>query len=228
MRDFQKKEKGAYQAAIKYGWIKDITTHFKTPGNVYNRGVYVYEFPDKTAYIGLTHDFDDRHKQHLKDSKSKVFQYILKTNLQPIFKKVSIGYLPFSEAQTLEHKIINELKNSGWKVLNVATAGGLGSISPNKWDLDSLKREVEKYESITDFSVGSRSAFETAKNMGILKDLTKNMVRKRRKNLTDDELKFEVSKYTNLFDIKKNNPWVYRQLRRKPSLFQELLSQFTG
>ena len=61
--EFKKFDKPAYSAAYARGILDDITTHMTPLGNLYNRLVYVYEFPQVNAvYVGITYHEDRRKK----------------------------------------------------------------------------------------------------------------------------------------------------------------------
>lgn len=133
-RDFRKKYPVAYDVSIKNGWIDIVCGHMISLGNKYNRCVYVYEFSDKTAYIGLTYDLEFRNKRHLittHRSKSPVYRYMLKTSLIPKLIKVS-NYIDAQDASRLECKVLDDYRNIGWNILNTSKAGSLGSLKKDK------------------------------------------------------------------------------------------------
>ena len=92
--DFMKNDRNAYAIAIKRKLIPDITGHMIPLGNLENRLVYAYEFPEtKTVYIGLTGNEESRHNQHHKTDKnpqktSPVFKYMEMTGFKPEKKNI--------------------------------------------------------------------------------------------------------------------------------------------
>lgn len=77
--DFERGCKSAYAASVKGKWLNDICEHMTMKcGNRFLRLIYVYEFEDKSAYIGLTYNIDKRQKQRDKSEKDQVTKYIKK------------------------------------------------------------------------------------------------------------------------------------------------------
>ncbi len=58
--DFEKGSAAAYQKASRMKWLARVCQHMKRRGNRNYRAIYVIEFSDRSAYIGLTHDYDER------------------------------------------------------------------------------------------------------------------------------------------------------------------------
>ena len=44
----------SYRIALKNEWLDDICSHMKVIGNLHKRCIYVFEFSDKSVYVGLT------------------------------------------------------------------------------------------------------------------------------------------------------------------------------
>lgn len=101
--------------------------HMKNLDNRKNRMIYVYEFPDHSAYIGLTYNYERRGESHLKDERSAVNKHIKKTRLTPLRKKLT-DYVPVREAQQLEEYYVEQYKADGWNILNVVKTGGTGMV----------------------------------------------------------------------------------------------------
>ncbi len=174
--DFMNNSRNAYQSAVSNKWIDDITSHMEYLGNLFKRLVYVYEFPDKSVYVGLTMNKSERDRTHKKEgSKSAVLKHIKETGLTPEYKIISDDYIDASDAQNLEKCTIEKYKNDGWNVLNKAKAGGLGGRCLVSWTLDKTEKEALKYDTITKFSEGSRTAFLTAKRNGWIPQITQHM-----------------------------------------------------
>jgi predicted GIY-YIG superfamily endonuclease len=123
--EFSKKAKRAHIVAIKLDILDEICSHMKTCGSLIYRGIYAYEFPDNHAYVGLTYNFDIRHKQHMNHKKSAIYKYIHKTNLSPTHKILS-NYVDVYLAQKLEKEFYLQYKNNGWIMLNNNRTGGVG------------------------------------------------------------------------------------------------------
>lgn len=52
--EFQFNSKSAYNKSLDKGWLDEICLHMEILGNKFKRCIYVYEFSDNYAYIGLT------------------------------------------------------------------------------------------------------------------------------------------------------------------------------
>jgi len=126
-QEFCKKSKPAYVAASKNNWLNDVCNHMKICGNVLKRCIYVYEFSDNYAYVGLTCNYNRRQHEHLMKNKSPISKHISETNLIPKTFIISDGYIYVKNAQYLEKEIYLKYKNNGWNMLNSNRTGGIGS-----------------------------------------------------------------------------------------------------
>jgi hypothetical protein len=120
-------------------WIDKINKSFIPVGNLFKRMVYLYEFPDKTSYIGLTADETKRKSAHLNSDRSQVFKYAKDTNQTPSFYRLAknesgkivktkdLKYIDAIEAQKLEKEAVDYYRNVlKRKTINIKPAGGLG------------------------------------------------------------------------------------------------------
>ena len=162
-------------------WWKELTAHFIPLGNAYKRMVYVFEFPDGTAYVGLTYDEQKRKGAHLGQDKSPVFKHIQKTGLYPkfyrltrnddgkIIKTEDLTYIEAADAQKLEYDALEEYKDDGWKVHNIAPAGSLGgSAGAQAISIDKFNRFVkDRSNDIESFKLISQGRH--------IKDMFKNL-----------------------------------------------------
>ncbi len=57
LKEFIRSSPVAYGKALEKGWIDEIGSHLTRSGNRYKRGIYIYEFKDKSVYVGLTRNF---------------------------------------------------------------------------------------------------------------------------------------------------------------------------
>jgi hypothetical protein len=206
-RDFNKNSPRAYAAAVKYGWIEEIRKNFRPLGNRKMRMVYVYEFPDKSVYVGLTFDEKERKVGHT--IKGSVFEYIKNTELKPIFKDVSLGYISVDKAQNLERCVIEDYRFKGWKILNRAKGGGLGSCE-RKWDINSVKTEAKKFSSYQDFYKNSPIASRVAYEQEFLDEIiAENGWKYLRHYWTKEEIEEIAKKYDYKYAFEINEPNAY-------------------
>jgi hypothetical protein len=189
--DFLRNDPSAYKTASAKGLL-DKLKKWEPLGNKVKRMVYAYEFRDKkgnplAVYVGLTSDEERRDKQHMnilvsKDKKlSPVYMYIIQNDIKPIKKILSNGYVPYMEAIDLECYYQNEFykkeKNEDsslvWKPLHSSKCGGLGGIE--KWTDEKIRKEVKKYQTLSDFKKYSSPAVRAAKRKGMYDDIIKNL-----------------------------------------------------
>ena len=99
-------------------------------GNVYWRMLYVYEFKDGSAYVGLTCNYTRRKWQHLNEEADPVYKHIAKGNTEYDLIELS-DYIPKDDAAKLEDEYINKYRDAGWKMLNTRKGGSLGFARRN-------------------------------------------------------------------------------------------------
>nr|DAI89599.1 MAG TPA: GIY-YIG nuclease superfamily protein [Caudoviricetes sp.] len=177
--DFIKNSPGAVSPSREGGWYEDITKHFKIKGNRYKRFIYAYEFPDNHVYVGLTHNIVQRHNNHL--LKGTVFEHINETKCQPELKQLTLYPVEVEEARELESYYLNDYINKGWVKLNKRATGAVGS-QYIKWDYENCKKEALKYETFTDFRLGSRSAYNSALKNKWLSDVCSHIKKLRKES----------------------------------------------
>jgi hypothetical protein len=256
---FFKKAQAAYNAAKKYGWFDEITSHMISPqikwtremieseakkyktkegfrrgspkaadrarswgiwdevtkhmiplGDLYSRLVYVYEFPDNTAYVGLTHDKDER--DYLHKIKGPIAKHIAETGLQPVLKLVSADYINVVDAQNLESCTIDLYKNNGWTLLNKAKAGSLGMCRVF-WTKDKVQNEANKFTRRIDFQKNSSKAYNAALRNDWLDEVCDHM-EKTHIDWTEEMVQKEADKYQTLKDFRLKSPLAYNAALR--------------
>jgi hypothetical protein len=107
--EFQLNSNGAYRNALKNNWLDEICSHMKMTGNWYKRCIYVYEFPDNCAYIGLTYKLFERNLNRRKNKNDAVTKHINLTHLKPTLRQLT-DYIFVDIASSLEIHYINEYK----------------------------------------------------------------------------------------------------------------------
>jgi predicted GIY-YIG superfamily endonuclease len=76
-KEFQKKNVGAYEWAYRADILDSICSHMEIKGHKYKRALYVYEFENNSAYIGLTLDYHRRDMEHKR--RGRVFKEMQKS-----------------------------------------------------------------------------------------------------------------------------------------------------
>lgn len=75
-KDFRKYSSVAFSRARENKWLDDICGHMKIIGNLYKRCIYSIEFSDKSVYVGLTYNYENRIVEHITDKGSAVYQHL--------------------------------------------------------------------------------------------------------------------------------------------------------
>lgn len=170
---FQLKSKGAYSAAFRNKWLDEICSHMNKTGNWYNRCIYAYEFSDNHVYIGLTYNLNERNFNRHKNSNDAVTKYVLLTKLKPKLIQLT-DYIDVNLASKLEIQYIDEYKNNGWIILNIAKGGTVGN-SIHKLTYDECKVIAINYLSRNEFKKNNRSTYEIARKNGWLNSICLHM-----------------------------------------------------
>ncbi|MBQ8713130.1 MAG: hypothetical protein IJ551_09985 [Prevotella sp.] len=127
VRDLIEKDPQILKAIYKRGGEvrREALKHMKPLGNRKLKLIYAYEFPDGTAYVGLTYDEDRRQKDHLYEDNSAVRRHREQTGLKPVYRKLT-ELLPVEDAQRMEGEWKERYEKDGWTMLNVVATGGIG------------------------------------------------------------------------------------------------------
>lgn len=217
---FKKQSSGAFGSAYKNGWMNEICSHMKVIGNRLSRLVYVYEFDDNSVYVGLTHDIDERDKRHKIDKRSKVYQHIKKNKLKPILTYSK--YMTTEDAIVLEREKVKEYQNNGFKILNIATPGGIGG-GYIKWTLEKCEKEALKFNSRINFARKNNSAYNSARRYGWLDKICVHMITVNTKPIgywTKERCIEEAKKYKTKSDLYENSPGAYMSMLRNDWLIE--------
>ena len=109
--DFSKNYYTMYKYAKINNWINEICQHMIIIGNLKYRCVYVYEFPNNYAYVGLSGNLERRNEKRKNQTNDGVTKYINKTKLIPKLKQLS-EYVEVNLARILEKDLINNQKEN--------------------------------------------------------------------------------------------------------------------
>jgi predicted GIY-YIG superfamily endonuclease len=206
-KDFKKFSSGAYDAALKNNWYYIVCQHMKLLGNKEKRCIYVWEFEDKTAYIGLTYNFEERKYNHTIDKRSSVYKQL--TLCSGICYKLT-EYVDKKEAQKLETFYIEKYKSDDWFVLNRAKAGALGG-SEIKYTFEIIAEEALKYNHRIEFKNKNKNFYQAALNNKWLNDVCSHMTRLKPYNYKWDfeNIKKEALKYNYRSEFKSKSQGAY-------------------
>lgn len=209
--EFSKKSISAYSKAWENGWLDEICGHMIHIGNKFKRCVYVYEFSDKKAYVGLTFNINSRMQQHSK--RGPVFSHIKFTNLNPDIKRLT-DYIDVEDAKIKESEFVDFYKSNGWKLLNTAKTGACGG-GARKWTKDKCGEEALKYTNVKDYRKNSLSYRAAVRNKWI-DEICLHMNRKKNSfnYWTKDRCKEEALKFEKRNEFGLAFPGAYAACRK--------------
>ena len=173
--EFNKKAGSAVQYAKRNGFYEQACKHMKPIGNLYKRMIYVYEFNDKSAYIGLTYKESKRKYEHLYEKRGPVARHIEMTKTKPKYKVLN-DYVEVEKATKLEQKFIETYRNNGWNILNSVSGGALGG---NKvfWTKEECYKVALKFTNKVDFYYSKEfsGAKQAASKHGWMEEICSHM-----------------------------------------------------
>ena len=176
--EFNEKSKGCFDACKRYGWLEEAYSHMKIKGSMYLRFVYVFEFEDNHAYVGLTFNMEKRIWQHLNRKKdgrtSVIFDHIKSnTNVKYTITKITENPINVQDAQILEDKIKNEYRDKGWIILNKGKTGkGSGSVGGNviRWNYGECKKVASQCKNRTELQNKYGGAYGASRANGWIEE----------------------------------------------------------
>ncbi len=218
--DFSKECPSAYVVASRKGIIDKICAHMNDLGDLYNRAIYAWEFPDKTVYVGLTCDLERREQQHLSDHNSPVYKHIKSTGFIPSYV-LKYDYVFVGEAKRLEGEVLAEYIHNGWKKLNTLKTGGIGATKLIYTE-ELIRRLLATCKSREEFRLSYSAAYSACskrKLMHLIDEFFPKIVRKNKygkvylstfKKWDDNLIWDEVKKYTSCKELLANCRKAYR------------------
>lgn len=212
--EFARKAGGAWNYARTHGILDKICAHMVIRGSKRERIIYVFEFDDHHAYVGLTYNIKDRLSCHLTNTKSAVYRYIHKTGCNYLFKTIS-GWLSEKEAQDEEQRMIEKYEVDGWTMINSMHGGGLGACR-KKNTLEYCKQVASGYHYKKHFMEDHPSIYEAVHKNGWQKEVFAHMEKWTKcKGLYPDNIIREIiADCQSREDIKRKCSSLYQYLKR--------------
>lgn len=216
--DFNKKDSYAVKIARKRGIYNDIVSHMRVRGSRKKRGIYVYEFEDKTFYVGLTYDYDKRELEHENSKKSSIYKKIQN------FDHYLIEYnefLPLEDAQKEEERVLKEYIKKGWTPLNIAKTGSIGG-GEKKWNEDLVINAMKESKNRKEFIEKRGGAYGWLKREK-KEDLLDIYLPLKRKRWNLTLVKQEARKYNDKEEFRKHSGGAYAWAH-KNNVFDKITS----
>lgn len=220
-KDFVKNSPGAFTAMRRNDWIKEVWHELDNKiGNLILRCVYVYEFKDNHAYVGLTSNIKKRDKNHNK-IKSPVGRHILETGQKPKLIKLT-DYINVDEAVEIEIKTIDKYHKNKWTLLN-NTSGGETGCSVLFWDKETCLSAAKKCKTKNEFVKKFHGAWDSAKRHNWLSEIQTLFpeINKPRGYWTKEKCQEEAAKYDMKEKFRKGSSSAYT-MSIKNNWFKEI------
>lgn len=183
--------------------------------------IYGYFFEEfKTAYIGRTIErrIKIRDKEHRKGGNNdSVYKFAIKNNVSiPEIKIIESGLTVFDGSER-ERYWEQFFKDNGYKTLNVAKCGSLGSLLSGKWNKETITKEAKKYNTRSKFKKGNQSAYYASIRLDLLDSFDwlppRNSVRKGYWTIKENVIE-ESKKYKCKWHFQKNCSAGYIQAKK--------------
>ena len=204
----------AYNVSLKNKWLDEICSHMLKKDNLMKRCIYVYEFSDNYAYVGLTYNLQNRHHRHINDVRSSVFIHMSETNLTPKLIQLT-DYILAKDASKLESEYVDLYNKNNWIILNKSKAGGIGG-NVIKWTKEKCKEEALKYNNIKDFFNNSKRAYIKSIKSKWLDDICDHMLINKMhiSDKTKESCHAESLKYKSRYEFSKRSMAFYTFAKR--------------
>jgi len=212
--EFSNLDGGAYNYAMKNGFLSEICSHMKFKASNSKRKIYVYEFENSECYVGLTWDPVQRHSQHKSRGLFKTYPHLNNFDT-PIYS----DWLSESEAVKKEKETISKYENLGWTLLNQRSGGSLGGAN-RKWTKEKCIQEALKYKTRGDFFKGNDSAYNSSRKYGWFEEICSHMTWVNRPNgyWTKERCHEKALLYKTRSEFKGGFPSAYKSARERKIL----------
>lgn len=223
--DFRVKSSGAYNVALRNGWLYDYVWLKKLPPkpNDYDKNtkyIYAYEFVEQNAvYVGLTNSMIKRTWQHHNSFKSSVNRFAVKNECDIPSPIVLEENVTIHESGKREKYWVNYYKKQGWIILNKAKTGeresSIGIYYPIKWNKKAIREKaIECGYNLTLFAAQYPGAYEAIQSRykGLLNDLFPNRIIHTHHTIEDALLVVKNGHYANRSQLRNDCKWAHRIL----------------
>ena len=214
--EFARGTPGAWNYARTHGILDKVCAHMVIRSSKRERIIYVFEFDDHHAYVGLTFNIKDRLNCHLTNTKSAVYRHIHKTGCNYLFKTIS-GWLSEKDAQNEEQRMIDKYEADGWTMINSMHGGGLGACR-KKYTLEYCKQVASGYHYKKHFMENHPTIYQTVHQNGWQKEVFAHMEKwtKCKERYPDEKIREILADCKIREDIKRlHNPLYQYLLKNK-------------
>lgn len=214
-KEFRERFPRAYSHAVRHGYWKEISDGKETLGDFYLRRIYIFEFSDHHAYVGLSCDPNRRQVEHMRKS-SPVGDYILNHDVDWDFNVIT-DWLDKDTAGKIEEETIERYKADGWILLNKAPGGGLGHARDPLYTIEQIAEVAVGFEHKKEFKAAYPNLYDFAFRHKFLDKVCKHMTsgRKKPSYWTKDRLDIVVTECKRPTIVFKKYPGAIKAIRNQ-------------
>jgi predicted GIY-YIG superfamily endonuclease len=213
-KDFYKKYKGGYNAALSYGkdYYEKLFATMQSQPNPFRDNihlVYGYFFSDGCLYIGSTMNEKARIENHKK--RGTVFNKI-NTGTSFVYVKLEEN-VPFDNILKREQWCIDLYKSYNYTLLNKTYASSRGALE-RKWSKTRIIGEARKYTSFSEWRRESRSSYNAACSSKILGTF-KNYYKMSNRSISQQDIINDAQKYRTRIEWRRNSKNIHDIAQRR-------------
>lgn len=212
-KEFVRGSGGAHGHAVKHGFLDKICSHMETLGHIYLRQLYVFEHNDKSVYVGLSYNANERYKAHMLYNDT----LINKKHLNKQTFKIIKGFYKPKIASKKEQELVDSYKKRGWIILNKIKAGGLGGSKVVYWTLERCKQQAKLYNSRKEFYMENTGAQDAILKNG-WKEIVFKHIPSKRALVSKREINNAITESRDLIELRRKFPRVYNNARNSKTL----------
>lgn len=159
IKEFSNGDYAAYGAGLRTGRTAELYSHMSKRAESVDRFIYVIQSADDTvAYVGLSENPRRRYLEHKRSGRKEVRALIAGQHKFSII----LGPISEEEAKVKEAETLGLMAAKGFRMLNAAKPGSLGTVGSEKWTRETVADEALKYNSISALQRGSPGAYGAA------------------------------------------------------------------
>jgi predicted GIY-YIG superfamily endonuclease len=212
--EFHKRFPGPYSTCWKRKILDIVCAHMERQGSKQYRWIYVIEFSNKSVYVGLTGNINERKSSHLRKSSNKFVRENINNNLDyKWIKKTDL--LSKEMAAQSEELIKKEYSDSGWKILNIQKTGGLGGADL-KWNRENLLALAKEFRYKFELQKKHPGAYLKIHRLRITKEAFSHMDKRAKLSIKWDfeSIKKEALKYNTRKEFESGSTGAYQRAGR--------------
>ncbi len=142
-----------------------------------------------------------------------VARHIIKTGLQPVYKKLS-DFMSQVDAANLEACTIETYRSNGWNILNKNKAGGLGACKRTSLTMEKVRELTQGFKTRVDFKTSFPKEYAIAQKYGWIDDIFVDIPVQDRTKWTYEKTKEFAKNFKTRAELKYANQSAYQNARK--------------